>query len=327
MRETVNALFAIGKGILAADESFPSIEKRFSTINLESTEDTRRAYRQMLLTSANMNQFISGVILFDETIKQNLDDGKPIPQFLIENGVVPGIKVDTGTVDLPMFEGEKTTQGLDGLSQRLLDYYQLGARFSKWRAVFKISPSTPSDWAIETNANDLARFALLSQAANIVPIVEPEVLMEGDHDMGACEKATIKVHEVLFKKLKLARVVNEELILKTNMVLAGMESPNKPSPDEVAQATVRALKSSVPTNVAGVVFLSGGLDEGQSSKFLNEICKTPDLPWKVTFSFGRALQNSALQTWAGKVENAGSAQGKFLEMAKNNSLALGGKYE
>jgi fructose-bisphosphate aldolase class I len=327
MRETVNALFAPNKGILAADESFPSIEKRFTAVGIESNEVSRRAYRQMLFTSPNMNQYISGVILFDETIKQALDDGKPIPQYLIEQGVVPGIKVDLGTIDLSRFEGEKTTQGLDGLRERLQSYYQLGARFSKWRAVFKISQNTPSDWSIETNANDLARFALLSQEANIVPIVEPEVLMEGEHDMGTCEKVTIKVHEVLFKKLSHAKVVNEELILKTNMVLAGSENINKPTAEEMAQATTRALKSGVPTNVGGIVFLSGGLDETQSTKYLNEICKTPDLPWKITFSFGRALQNSALQTWAGKSENIQSAQNKFLEMASNNSKAVGGKYE
>jgi fructose-bisphosphate aldolase class I len=324
MEETIEKILTSGKGILAADESLPTIKKRFEKIGIESTEDSRRAYRQMLLTTPGMEQYISGVILFDETIRQATSDGKPFPKVLEEKGIVTGIKVDLGTVQLPFYQGEKMTQGLDGLRERLGGYYQLGARFSKWRAVITIGDGIPSAYAMEVNSQILALYASLSQEANMVPIVEPEVLMDGNHDSATCEKVTIQMQKTLFEALSKAKVKSEYLLLKSNMVVTGKESQEKRTSDEIAQNTLRALKSAVPLSVPGIVFLSGGLEDEDATTYLAAIVKLAKADqslWKLTFSYGRALQNAALTIWAGKNENVVAAQTAFLTRAKTNGEA------
>jgi fructose-bisphosphate aldolase class I len=326
IRGTAGALVAPGKGILAADESLPTIEKRFVKINLISTVENRRAYRELLITAPGVEEYISGVILFDETIRQKTKDGVAFPDLLSGRGIIPGIKVDKGTEDLPDSPGEKTTKGIEGLLERLREYKQLGAQFSKWRAVYTIGPNLPSDKLIQANANGLSDYAYPSQQEGITPIVEPEVLMDGDHDISRCEEVTTKVLEAVFAKLQEKGVDLSGMLLKPNMVLPGKDSPIKATPQEISEATIRTLKRTVPTSVPGIVFLSGGLTPEQATLYLNELNKIGGVPWQLSFSFGRALQEPVLKTWNGQEENIVAAQKAFLKRAKLNSLARHGRY-
>ncbi len=320
-------LVAEGRGILAADESFPSIKKRFDKIGIESTEESRRKYRDLLLTTPEMEKYISGVILFDETIRQTTTYGKPIPQYLHERGILPGIKVDKGTVDLAFFPDEKITEGIDGLRERLSEYVSLGAAFTKWRAVITVGAGIPTLTCINSNVELLSRFAALSQEAVLVPIVEPEILMDGDHDIGRCEEVTTAVLKTLFASLEDHKVIYEGMLLKVNMIVSGKENQSKATLEEIAELTLHTLTRSVPAQVPGVVFLSGGLTPEDSTLYLNEINKNKaDTPWQISFSFGRALQEPVLSTWQGKEENRENSQQAFLKRVKLNSLAREGKY-
>ena len=313
---------APGKGLLAADESFPTIEKRFKKLDIPSTEENRRAYREMLFTTGGLGDFISGVILFDETLRQNTHDGIPLAAVLERRGIVPGIKVDKGTVPLANFPEEKITEGLDGLRERLKEYYSFGARFTKWRGVITIGESLPSRTCREANAVNLARFAALSQEAGLVPIVEPEILMDGSHFIDRCETVTNETLPVVFAQLSAHRVKLSGMLLKPAMVLPGAESGQQVSDDEIAQRTVAALKRGVPAEVAGIVFLSGGQSPEQATRRLAAICRGGSMPWPLTFSFGRALQDLALNAWKGRSENAATAQSALLRVAQANSAAV-----
>ena len=328
MESTVAALMAVGKGILAADESFPTIEKRFKALNISSTEENRSTYREMLFTTPGLSDFISGVILFDETIRQRRSHGVPIaiPEALARQAIIPGIKVDLGTMALPAFAGEKITQGLDGLREKLAAYRELGARFTKWRAVIAIGESLPTTTCIKANAQALALFAALSQEAGLVPIVEPEVLMDGDHTLARCEEVTNATLKTVFAALFDHRVVLEAMLLKTGMVLPGKECPQQDDVRQVAEATLRCLRRAVPAAVPGIVFLSGGQSDVAATERLNAICQQNGLPWTLSFSFGRALQDAALKTWKGSPANVAEAQAALLHRAKCNSLAVQGKY-
>ncbi|MDR3404137.1 MAG: fructose-bisphosphate aldolase class I [Chthoniobacter sp.] len=323
---TVTALLAPGKGLLAADESFPSIAKRFQPLHIPSTEETRRAYREMLFTTPGLNEFISGVILFDETIRQRIRGDIPVPESLNRLGIVPGIKVDMGTTALANFPNERITQGLDGLRERLGEYYKLGARFTKWRAVIPIGEHTPTRTALETNARALALFAALSQEAGLVPIVEPEVLMDGGHTIERCEEVEEATLKSVFNALIEQRVVLENMILKTGMVLSGMECAQQADDAEVAERTLRCFRRTVPVAVPGIVFLSGGQSDVAATERLNAICQVPGAPWKITFSYGRALQAPALERWKGSAENVAAAQAIHHHRARCNGLAALGKY-
>ncbi len=325
METTVATLLAPGKGILAADESFPTIGKRFAALQIPSTEDNRRAYRETLCTTPGLNGFISGVILFDETIHQHID-GVPFPEVLVRHGLIPGIKVDLGTIGLPGFIGEKITQGLDGLRERLAGYRELGARFTKWRAVIAVGEGRPATACLEANARSLALFAALSQEAGLVPIVEPEVLMDGSHSLARCEEVTGIALQAVFAALFMHRVVLEKMLLKTGMVLPGKECPHPADTGEVAAATLRCLRRGVPAAVPGIVFLSGGQSDVAATERLDAICRTKGAPWKLSFSFGRALQDAALKTWQGAPANAAAAQAALLHRARGNSLAVQGRY-
>jgi len=325
MEATIKALIAPGKGVLAADESFPTIEKRFKTIGLPSTEENRRAYRELLFTTPGIGAYISGVIQFDETIRQQDSAGTPFPEVLRRQGIVPGIKVDEGTAPLDNFPDERITAGLDGLDKRLATYYEMGARFTKWRDVYVIGPGLPTSTAIAANAEILARYAAACQQAGLVPIVEPEVLMEGDHTLEQCEAATARVHAALFTALRAHRVVLELMLLKPNMVMPGEKGP-KASVNEVAQATLRCLRQAVPAAVPGIVFLSGGQDPVLATKHLNAMNQLDRAPWVLTFSFARALQTPVLERWQGKPENVIAAQRVFLHRARCNSAAAQGIY-
>ena len=325
MESTVAALRAPGKGILAADESFPTIEKRFKALNVPSTEENRRAYRELLFTTPGLNAFISGVILFDETIRQK-SGGVSIPEVLARQGMIPGIKVDLGTMALPGFAGEKITQGLDGLRGRLDEYRQLGARFTKWRAVIAVGEHLPTAACLEANAHSLALFAALSQEAGLVPIVEPEVLMDGEHTVARCEEVTSAALKSVFAALFDHRVVLETMLLKTGMVLAGRDCSRQVDVGKVAEATVRCLGRAVPAAVPGIVFLSGGQSDLAATERLNAICRLDGVPWALSFSFGRALQDAAMKTWRGSPANAEAAQAALRHRAACNSLAVQGKY-
>jgi len=325
MEATLAALLAPGKGILAADESLPTIGKRFAALKIPSTEENRRAYRELLVTTLGLNQFISGVILFDETLHQKIG-GIPIAEALGQQPIVPGIKVDKGTIALANFTGEKITEGLDGLRERLDEYRKLGARFTKWRSVIAIGKSIPSHRCIEENADTLARFAALSQEAGLVPIVEPEVLMDGSHTLGRCEEVTCTTLECVFGALFEHQVALEHLLLKTGMVLSGSKCPEQASLTAVAEATLRCLRRAVPAAVPGIVFLSGGQSDVVATERLNAICAAGAVPWGLSFSFGRALQDSALKTWKGSPASTAAAQAALLHRAECNSLALHGKY-
>ena len=327
LESTIAALIAPGKGILAADESLPTIEKRFKAINIPSTEENRRAYREMLFTTRGLGEFISGTILFDETIRQKTKDGMPLAEVLAKESIVPGIKVDKGTAALSNFPGEKMTQGLDGLRDRLKEYRELGARFTKWRAVITIGDGVPSRACIQTNAASLALFAALSQEVGLVPIVEPEVLMNGGHTIARCEEVTTATLQSVFSALFDQRVVFEHLLLKTNMVLSGMECPEQAGIEEIAQSTLRCFRRSVPAAVPGIVFLSGGQSDQDATVRLNAICKAgAAAPWKLSFSYGRALQAPALNAWKGSPSNIPAAQAALHHRAQCNSLAVQGKY-
>jgi len=316
---------AAGKGILAADESFPTIGKRFKALDIPSTDENRRAYREMLFTTPGLSEFISGVILFDETIRQRTSGGALMPEWLAAHGIVPGIKVDHGTVGLPAFAGEKITLGLDGLRERLAEYRQLGARFTKWRAVIAIGAGIPTGACIEANARSLALFAALSQEAGMVPIVEPEILMDGAHPVARCEEVAGGTLRTVFDALILQRVVLEKMLLKTGMILSGAECPEQADIGAVAEATRRCLRRTVPAAVPGIVFLSGGQSDVAATQRLNAICRAGGVPWRLSFSFGRALQDAALKTWRGSPANVAAAQAALHHRAARNGLAVQGK--
>jgi len=327
LQETARALVAEGKGILAADESGPTIKKRFDGIHVESTQETRRDYRTMLFTAPEAAQCISGVILFDETIRQNAADGRSLVGILQETGIIPGIKVDKGAKALAGHEGETVTEGLDGLRERLAEYATLGARFAKWRAVYRITDRLPSPACIAVNAHALARYAALCQEAGIAPIVEPEVLMDGAHTIERCDEVTETVLRAVYDELALQGVNLEGSLLKPNMVLSGKDCPEQAGVEKVALRTVRCLKRTVPSAVPGIVFLSGGQSDEDATLHLNAMNKLPGpLPWRLSFSYGRALQAAPLKAWAGKAENVAAAQAAFLERAKANGAATQGIY-
>ncbi|HTB83088.1 MAG TPA: class I fructose-bisphosphate aldolase [Candidatus Sulfotelmatobacter sp.] len=325
MNSTIAALLAPGKGILAADESFPTLEKRFKALNISSTEQNRRLYREMLFTTPGLNEFISGVILFEETLRQRTQNNVPMPEMLAKQGMIPGIKVDQGPVALANFAGEKITQGLDGLRERLNEYREAGARFTKWRAVITIGVDMPTRTCIETNAYTLAQFAALSQEAGLVPIVEPEVLMDGNHTIARCEEVTSVVLQAVFAALFNHRVVLEQMLLKTGMVLSGAECPEQADDETVAKATLRCLQRAVPAAVPGIVFLSGGQSDEAATQRLKAICGTGGSPWKISFSYGRALQSPAMKSWRGSPDNVAAGQAALYDRAKSNGLAVRGK--
>lgn len=330
IEDIAQAMVAKGKGILAADESNATIAKRFETINLATSEDARRDYREMLFRSEAMKTAISGVILYDETIRQKAKDGTPLVDLIKAAGAVPGIKVDTGAKDLALSPGEKITEGLDGLRERLKEYYGLGARFAKWRAVIDVGPMMPTWNCIHANAQALARYAALCQEAGIVPIVEPEVLMDGPvatHDIDVCYGATEWMLKTVFQELYVAHVVLEGIVLKPNMVVPGKKSPKQASPAEVAALTAKVLRECVPAAVAGIAFLSGGQSNEAATEHLSLINQIGGLPWPVTFSYGRALQAASLEAWGGKPENVTAGQRAFNHRAEMNSLAATGSWQ
>ena len=326
IESTMAALLTYGKGILAADESFRTIEKRLKALDIPATGENRRAYRELLVTTAGLNEFISGVILFDETIRQRTYDGTPFIELLEGRGIIPGIKVDKSAVPLANFPGENLTQGLDNLRERLIEYRTLGARFTKWRAVLAVGEGIPSRGCIEANARALAHFAALSQEAGLVPIVEPEVLMDGNHTIGRCEDIIAFTLKSLFDALFDQRVVLEQMLLKTAMVLSGADCHEQANPDLVAERTLSCLGRCVPAAVPGIVFLSGGQEPEIATERLNAICRASDGPWTLTFSFGRALQAPALNTWKGAPENSPAAQAALRLRARDNSMAVQGTY-
>jgi len=326
LSDTANALVVDGKGILAADESSPTIKKRFDSIGVESTEENRRDYRSMLFTTPEAGRYISGVILFDETIRQSAADGTPLVEILESAGIIPGIKVDAGAKPLAGFPGEKVTEGLDGLRDRCAEYVDLGARFTKWRAVYSIGEDGPSAACLTANAHALARYAAIAQEAGLVPIVEPEVLMDGDHDIDDCELVTEEVLRSVFAELAGQEVELEGMLLKPNMVLSGADCPEQAGVDEVAQRTVQTLKRTVPAAVPGIVFLSGGQSDEVATQHLNAMNKLGEAPWKLSFSYGRALQAAPLKAWGGSAANLAAGQNAFLERAKANGAATLGTY-
>jgi fructose-bisphosphate aldolase class I len=326
LQSVARKLVAPGKGILAADESTPTIEKRLKSINVASTEENRRAYREVLFTTAGAGEFISGVILFDETIRQKTRDGRAFVKALEQQGIIPGIKVDKGAKSMANFPGEKVTEGLDGLRDRLTEYRQMGARFAKWRAVIAIGDKIPTRTCIDTNAELLARYAALCQESDLVPIVEPEVLMDGAHTIERHFEVTEQTLRRVFAALAEHRVILEEMLLKPNMVLSGKECPRQASVQEVAEATVRCMKRVVPAAVPGLVFLSGGQSDQQATEHLNAMNQMEGMPWQLSFSFGRALQAPVLKAWKGDPANVTGAQKAFHHRAWCNSKARFGKY-
>ena len=319
-------MVAKGKGILAADESTGTMTKRLTSINVESTAENRLKFRSTLLSAEGMSSFISGVILYDETIRQKISSGKTIPELIKSFGSIPGIKVDTGAKMLAGSPEEKITEGLDGLRERLAEYYKLGARFTKWRAVYNISSQYPSELAVKSNAHSLARYAALVQEAKMVPIVEPEVLMDGDHDINKCYEVTSEVLKECYKELKLHNVNLKGTILKPNMILPGSKSKNKNSSREIAQMTIKCLKENVPNEVAGIAFLSGGQNEVEATQNLNEINKINDTNFLISFSYGRALQQSALKHWGKDIKDTSKTQKIFNHRSKMNSLSTSAKW-
>ena len=324
--KTVQKIAERGKGILAADESSSTIKKRFDSIHLESTEENRRAYRDLLFTTPGIGDYVSGVIFYEETLYQKTADGVPFPKYLASQGVITGIKVDQGLIDLALTDGEKTTQGLDGLPERLAEYKTAGAKFTKWRAVYNISNVKPSVAAVRANAELLARYAAICQAQGIVPIVEPEVLINGDHTLERCEIVTEEVLNEVFASLRKHNVLLEGMILKPSMVIAGDKCAKQATPHEVAQATVRALKRTVPAAVPTINFLSGGQTPEQSTIHLDLMNKLGPLPWNLSFSYGRALQEPSLNAWLGKTSNVPTAQKAFQKRIKLNGAASLGEY-
>ncbi|MEX1263510.1 MAG: class I fructose-bisphosphate aldolase [Actinomycetota bacterium] len=338
MHETALALVAPGRGILAADESSGTIAKRFDSIGVDSTEDARRRYRQLLFTTPRVGDHISGAILFDETIRQSADDGRRLVQVLEEAGVIPGIKVDAGAKPLALFPGETVTEGLDGLRERLAEYVELGARFAKWRATILIGANdltandsndgVPAAAAIDANAHAMARYAALCQEAGVVPIVEPEILMDGDHDIGACEAATGRTLDSLYRALAEARVDLPGSLLKVNMIVPGKGCATQDDDVTIAEATIRCLTACVPAEVPGVVFLSGGMSDEHATSRLNEMNRIggSGLPWRLSFSYGRALQAPSLAAWRGEDAHVEAAQAALAHRARMNGLATSGEY-
>ena len=319
-------LVAPGKGILAADESNPTIEKRFRSIGITSTEATRRDYREMLCATAGLSEFISGIILFDETLRQKTHGGIPFPEFLSSAGIIPGIKVDLGAKPLANFPGEKITEGLDGLRERFAEYAQLGAKFTKWRAVISIGESVPTNFCLEANARALARYAALAQEAGLLPIVEPEVLMDGSHSIERCFEVTVLTLKTVFDALFAHRVRLAEILLKPSMVVSGKERSNQAPVRQVAEATLLCLRETVPAAVPGIVFLSGGQSDELATAHLNSMNEIGGVPWELSFSFGRALQSTALKSWRGEQKNVQIAQKALLHRARLNGAARFGKY-
>jgi len=327
LEQVAEAMVAPGKGILAADESTGTIKKRFDSIKVESTPESRRDYREMLFRSTEaMKNHISGVILYDETIRQKAKDGTPLPKIIEASGVLPGIKVDAGTKPLPFCPGELITEGLDGLGKRIAEYVNLGAKFAKWRAVIDIANNLPSYTCINANAQALARYAALSVEGGLVPIVEPEVLMDGDHDLDSCERITEWVLKEVYAQLYYAKVPLEKTVLKPNMVIAGKQCPRQASRQEVAERTVRVLKHCVPPAVPGIAFLSGGQSDEDATAHLSLMNAMGPLPWKLSFSYGRALQAAPLKAWGGKAENIAAGQRAFAHRARMNGAATLGKW-
>jgi fructose-bisphosphate aldolase, class I len=326
LNRVASAMVAKGKGILAADESSGTIKKRFDAIKLESTEEHRRTYREMLFTAPGAAEAVSGVILYDETIHQKTKDGTPFPQYLAKQGMIPGIKVDLGAKPLAGFPGETITEGLDGLRERLIAYRGLGARFAKWRAVIDIAAGIPTAFAIEANAHALARYAALCQENDIVPIVEPEVLMDGAHSLERCSEVTEQVLASVFSQLFEHRVALEGMVLKPNMVISGKKASERASPEQVAVATVWVLKRHVPPAVPGIAFLSGGQSPTEATLHLSLMNRMGPLPWSLTFSYGRALQDTALKAWGGQAATFGAGQREFARRALLNGAATTGRY-
>ena len=326
LHETAKAIVADHKGILAADESTGTIKKRFDSIGVESTEESRRAYRQLLFTAPGMEESIGGVILYDETIRQSTDDGTSFAEVLASKGAIPGIKVDTGAQDLAGHPNEKVTEGLDGLRARFAEYHELGARFSKWRAVITIGDGIPTDACLHVNAHALARYAALSQEAGIVPIVEPEVLMDADNSIERCHEVTSRTLHLVFEELDRQGVALDGMLLKPNMVISGKGCPTQAAPAEVAERTIDCFLGHVPAMVPGIVFLSGGQSEVEATENLNAINRIGG-PWPLSYSYGRALQASALTAWGGEAANVEAAQAAFLHRARMNSLAVAGQWE
>src|SRR2546423_5764799 len=326
LHATARALVAEGKGILAADESDGTIKKRFDSIAIESTEENRRAYRDLLFTTDGAEEFISGVILFDETIRQSAGDGTPFPKLLESKGIIPGIKVDSGAKPLPLAEGETITEGLDGLRERLSEYRGLGARFAKWRATYSIGNDRPSEYCVWTNAHALARYAALCQEAGLVPIVEPEVLQDGTHTIEESAKATGRVLQAVYTELHDQRIDLYGSLLKPNMVLSGYDASDRASVDEVADATLECLYRHVPAAVPGIVFLSGGQTDEDATAHLAALNRLGTQPWELSFSYGRALQTAALAAWRGDPANVEAAQSAYLARARANAAARAGAY-
>jgi fructose-bisphosphate aldolase class I len=326
LEETARALVAEGKGILAADESDGTIKKRFDSIGVESTEDNRRAYRELLFATAGAEEYISGVILFDETIRQSAADGTPFPKLLESKGIIPGIKVDKGAKPLALADGETITEGLDGLRDRLSEYRELGARFAKWRATYSIAPDEPSEYCVWTNAHALARYAALCEEAGLVPIVEPEVLQDGTHTLEQSAKATGRVLQAVFTELHDQRVDFRGTLLKPNMVLSGYDAQERAGAQEVAEATLDCFYRHVPAAVPGIVFLSGGQSDEDATAHLNAMNALGPHPWELSFSYGRALQAPALAAWGGKPENVEAAQRAYYHRAKMHRAARTGMY-
>jgi len=327
LSKTAAAMVARGKGVLAADESSGTCEKRFKSVNVESTEDNRRAYRNLLFSTPGVEQFLSGVILFDETARQKANDGSPIPEYLAKKGIIPGIKVDKGTIDLPFTNGEKVTEGLDGLDKRLQEYFKMGCRFAKWRAVITIGENMPSHACIYANAHVLARYAAACQAASIVPMIEPEVLLDGSHSAERSEEVHEATLRATYAAIAAYNVSVEHLILKTSMVVSGKDHPSQAGVEEVAERTVRVLKRTVPAAQPGIVFLSGGQSDEAATAHLNAMAAMKGLPWPLTFSYSRALQNTALKTWRGQSGNVSAAQKAFHHRAHMNGLAAQGRWK
>jgi fructose-bisphosphate aldolase, class I len=326
LSKTAAAMVAKGKGLLAADESSGTCEKRFKSVGVDCTEENRRAYRGLLFSTPGVEQFISGVILYDETIRQKASDGTPFAEVLAKKGIIPGIKVDKGTIDLPLSPEEKVTEGLDGLGKRLGEYFDTGARFAKWRAVITIGEGIPTHTCLYANAHALARYAAACQAASIVPIIEPEVLLDGNHTIERCEEVTEATLRACYAAAAAYNVVPEHLILKASMVVSGKENERQAGVDEVAERTVRVLKRTVPAAQPGVVFLSGGQSDEAATAHLNAMAAMKGLPWPLTFSYSRALQNPALKTWRGQPGNVSAAQKAFYHRAQMNSVACQGKW-
>lgn len=326
LEKVARALVAKGKGILAADESMGTIKRRFDSIQIESSETNRRAYRDMLFTAPGIEQAISGVILFDETLRTKANDGTPFAELLAKKGILPGIKVDKGPVDIPSFPGEVVTEGLDGLRGRLKEYKELGAKFAKWRAVITIGDGIPTYACLKANAHALGRYAALCQEAGIVPIVEPEVLLDGNHSVERCQDVSEDALRITFAQLAEQRIYLAGMILKPSMVVSGKDNPRQAGVEEVAERTIRVLKRAVPAAVPGIAFLSGGQSAVSATEHLNAMQKLGPLPWEVTFSYARALQDPAIKAWKGQDANVSAAQKIFYHRAKMNSAARNGSY-